>query len=142
MQTATKTVLALDVGASRIGVALSSLEARLARPLTTLKTPTALKDIEDMIEEYHVAVIVVGLPRGLSGQNTAQTQATEDFIDDLKQHISIPIRTQDEAVTSAQAENELKDRGKPYMRGDIDALAATYILEDYLRDNPLGASNG
>jgi RNase H-fold protein (predicted Holliday junction resolvase) len=39
---------------------------------------------------------------------------------------------QDEAVTSKRAEAELEARGKPYQRGDIDALAATYILEDFL----------
>ncbi len=46
---------------------------------------------------------------------------------------------QDEAVTSKHAEAELESRGKPYERGDIDALAATYILQDWLAENPEGS---
>ena len=135
MQTATKTVIALDVGSSRIGVALSNAEARLAHPLTTLSAATALSDLKDIVEGHHVAAIVVGWPRGLAGQVTEQTQTTQDFIKMLHQHFDVPIHKQDEAVTSRQAEAELKTHGKPYKRSDIDALAATYILEDFLRDN-------
>ena len=42
---------------------------------------------------------------------------------------------QDEALTSVKAEEELKDRKSPYEKGDIDSLAATYILQDYIEEN-------
>jgi RNase H-fold protein (predicted Holliday junction resolvase) len=53
----------------------------------------------------------------------------------LGQKLPLPISWQDEAVTSVRAEEELRARGKPYVREDIDALAATYILEDYLHEH-------
>jgi putative Holliday junction resolvase len=131
---ATKTIMALDVGSRRIGVALANDVARLPQPFTTLDAATALPEIEQLIRQQNISDIVVGLPRGLSGQTTDQTRFTQSFIRQLEK-FNLPIHTQDEAVTSAQAEAELKARKKPYSKGDIDALAATYILEDFLRDS-------
>jgi putative holliday junction resolvase len=137
MPTTIKTILALDVGERRIGVAAANTVARLANPLTTLeRTPQTIADIQRLIAAEGASTLVVGLPRGLDGQHTAQTAAVEQFADQLKQAIVIPLVWQDEAVTSRKAEAELQARGKPYQKGDIDALSATYILEDYLRDNP------
>jgi putative Holliday junction resolvase len=155
-----KSVLALDVGAKRIGLALASLEARLPRPLTTLlwddgndgtgeaaKHVGASKQKNDsnkegffaqlagIIEAEGVGALVVGLPRGLQGQHTAQTGAVERFTETLREHTELPIYLQDEALTSRQAEAELQARGKVYDRGAIDALAATYILEDFLTEH-------
>ena len=75
---------------------------------------------------------MVGLPRGLDGQRTAQTEEVEAFARGLGERFGLPVHMQDEAVTSKQAEAELEARGKPYGKGDIDALAATYILQDWL----------
>ena len=77
--------------------------------------------------------LVIGLPRGLEGQTTPQTEATQTFGSSLAEQLKLPVNWQDEALTSAQAEAELKARGKPYTKEAIDALSATYILEDYLR---------
>ena len=137
MQTRPSSILALDVGAARIGVASASLLARLPSPLTTLKNEGDIAaNIKHLAEEHGAAGIVVGLPRGLDGQHTAQTLATEEFASALKKVVDVPLYWQDEALTSAKAEAELHARGKPYSKGDIDALSATYILEDFLRDNP------
>lgn len=129
-----KAVLALDVGDSRIGVAVASLEARLPRPLTTLERENGnlFDELSGLVAQENVQCLVVGLPRGLDGQTTEQTMAAEAFVQELKQHLPLPVDMQDEAVTSKQAEAELEARGKPYRREDIDALAATYILEDWL----------
>jgi putative Holliday junction resolvase len=130
-------ILALDVGAKRVGVALASSVARLPHPLTTLAADDALFDkIGEIIANEAVDTIVVGLPRGLDGQHTAQTQAVEDFTAELKNHVTVPVYEQDEALTSRQAEAELQARGGDYQKGDIDALAATYILEDFLASLP------
>jgi putative Holliday junction resolvase len=125
--------LALDVGEQRVGVAVASLTARLPRPLVTLnRDNTFFKELQNIIEIENIEALAVGLPRGLDGQHTAQTRAVEAFTDELRKHCELPVHFQDEAVTSKQAEAELEARGKPYARGDIDALAATYILEDFL----------
>lgn len=136
MATAPKSILALDVGEQRVGIAVASLAARLPRPLVTLKRDnTFFKELKSIMETENVETLAVGLPRGLGGQHTDQTRAVEAFADELRRQCGLPVHLQDEAVTSKQAEAELEARGKPYVRGDIDALAATYILEDFLAEH-------
>lgn len=137
MQTTTtsKNILALDVGEQRVGVAVASTQARLARPLTTLSRGASFwSQLEQLIRTEAADLLLVGLPRNLQGLDTDQTRATQQFITELNQRFGLPIVTQDEALTSRQAEAELNARGKPFTKGDIDALAATYILEDYLKE--------
>jgi len=130
------TILSLDVGEKRVGVAMASLIARLPSPLVTLeRNDQFFQALKDLIAAEDAGMLVIGLPRGLSGQETGQTQAIHAFIAELKEHVDLAIHLQDEAVTSAQAETELQKRGKIYSRGDIDALAATYILEDFLAEH-------
>lgn len=126
-------ILALDVGDKRVGVAIASKEARLPRPLTTLQRgDNFFEELRQLVRTEEAGRIVVGLPRGLDGQTTAQTTTTERFVADLKQEVDLPVSLQDEALTSRQAEAELEGRGAAASKADIDALAATYILEDYL----------
>ena len=128
-------ILALDMGAKRVGVAIASLAARLPRPLITLQQDdTFWPTLESIVEVEGVTKLIVGFPRGLQGQHTAQTEAIEAFVEELKQHFPLPVIMQDEALTSKHAEDELRARGKPYEREDIDSLAATYILEDFLKE--------
>mgnify|MGYP006181612807 CR=1 FL=1 len=129
-------VLALDVGGRRIGVALAHTVPRLPSPLTTiLHEDDIAAAIKRLVHEYQEIALVVGLPRGLNGQETAQTKVVREFGARIEPIIGVPLYWQDEAVTSAKAEAELTSRGKPYTKADIDALSATYILEDFLRDN-------
>lgn len=130
-------LLALDVGEKRIGLAVASLAARLPRPLTTLeRDESVMSRLAEILQTEDVRLLIVGLPRNLSGEHTAQTLSTETFIEELRETTGLAVRTQDEALTSRAAEQELERRGQSYQRGDIDALAATYILDDFLRDHP------
>ncbi len=132
MPTIPNHILALDVGSKRIGLALASGIARLARPLTTLDADGDVIDqLARIITDEKVEQLVVGLPRNLDGQETAQTASVRSFTSQLEQ-FKLPIHLQDEALTSHKAEAELAARGKAYNKADVDALAATYILEDYL----------
>lgn len=127
-------ILGLDVGERRIGVSLANTVARFAGPYQTLdNTETVLDDIQGIITKESVELVVVGLPRNLSGDDTDQTRYCRDFA--AKLELIVPIVFQDEALTSHKAEAELKARKKPYQKGDIDSLAATYILDDYLTSN-------
>jgi putative Holliday junction resolvase len=129
-------LLALDIGAKRVGVALANQEAGFARPLSTLEhNETLMARIQGLCQEYNVAAVICGLPRGMDGQETAQTTYAREFAAKLPALLQLPVYLIDEAVTSAQAKEELTARGKPYQKGDIDALAATYILEDYIQDS-------
>lgn len=131
------TLLALDVGEKRIGVALASLGARLPHPHGVVAGgEAAVADIQKLIEDEDVKILVVGLPRGLEGQETKQTHAVRQFANSLAATLSIPMYLQDEALTSHYAEEELHARGKSYQKGDIDALAATTILQDFITEHP------
>lgn len=126
-------VLALDVGERRVGVAAANTLARLPRAVTTLDRGEGFWDKLDALLLTEAAeLLVVGLPRNLDGDDTDQTRLTRAFMEELKQHTDLPIVAQDEALTSHKAKKELDARGKAYKKSDIDALAAVYILEDYL----------
>lgn len=130
-----KAILALDVGDVRVGLALASRQARLAAPLTTLRRgDNFLTELTEVVNQENIGQLVVGLPRSLNGEDTAQTAAVRQFAEQLKT-LDLPIDFQDEAVTSRQAETELQKRGQPYEKSDIDALAATYILSDWLMEH-------
>lgn len=132
--------LALDIGMQRIGAAVARTDVKIARPLVTLSNDEHIfQNLSQLMQEYAVQEIVVGLPRGLEGQDTEQTAYTERFVEDLRKHVAVPIRWQDEALTSQKAEQELASRKKPYAKGDVDALAATYILEDYIAEHARGS---
>lgn len=125
-------VLAVDYGSARVGLSLASMVARLPAPYATLSNNDQLLErLKEIIAKESVSTVVLGLPRNLEGRSTAQTGTTLAFARRLEQ-LGVKVYLQDEALTSQKAEAELQARGVPYRREDIDALAATYILEDYL----------
>ncbi len=129
--------MAIDVGSKRTGIALANTLARIASPFMTLNVSGDLPaQIAKLAAEQQVSALVVGLPRSLNGADTKQTEYVKTIVQEIKQHTGLPVYTMDEAVTSAQAETELKARRKPYRKEDIDMLAAVYILEDFLREHP------
>lgn len=141
MQTKTTSIIALDVGNSRIGVAVANSIARLANPLRVISNnQTVWDEIKKLLIDENAEMVVIGLPRSLSGEETAQTKIVRTFAESLSAKTDVPIVMQDEALTSRQAEAELRLRGKKFAKGDIDTLAAVYILDDYL--NSLGTIEG
>ncbi len=129
-------VLALDVGDKRIGLALASYEARLPRAYRTIAADREhLEMIKQIIAEEQVGLVVVGLPRGMEGQDTQQTHAVRSFGNSLAREISIPVHFQDETLTSVVAEEYLDGRKQPIAKGDIDAEAAAIILEDFIAEH-------
>ncbi len=130
-------ILGLDIGEQRTGVAIANSIVGIASPLITLNAPdTLVPDIAQIVNDKEVKVVVVGLPRNLKGQATGQTVYVQKIATELENTIGLPIHFIDEALTSSKAEDELKNRGKAYQKEDIDMLAATYILEDFLVEHP------
>jgi putative holliday junction resolvase len=133
MPQATNHLLGLDLGDKRVGVALASEQTKLSSPLVTLDNdPRLTQKLKELIAEYSVETVVVGLPRTLSGQDSTQTAKVRQTIEQLTQDLKVQIVTQDEALSSVRAEEELRSRGKIFAKMDIDKLAAALILEDYL----------
>lgn len=136
-------VLGLDVGDKRIGVALADLNAPFPQPLTTLTAGPHLRaELEKLIRQHKVDHIVIGLPRNQNGEETAQSARVRQIITLLKLPERVNLYWQDESLTSVKAEKELKKRKKNYQKGEVDALAATYILEDFLATIPNLATAG
>ncbi len=134
-------ILALDVGERRIGVALANTLAKLPSPLTTIaNNQETWQNLRSLIDEHGVTHLVVGLPRNLSGDDTAQTAYCREFAETLKEKFSLDVTLQDEALTSHKAEEELKSRKTGFDKAAVDALAATYILDDYLGEHYSGVS--
>lgn len=126
-------LLSLDIGERKIGIARANTVARIAEPLVTLPNNDGFNQaLLDIIKQQEVSTIVIGLPRGLNGQETAQTKYVRDFVKRLD--ISVPTFFQDEAVTSIAARDILDSRGQQYSKEDIDAVAASIILSDYLQE--------
>mgnify|MGYP003587949376 FL=1 len=135
---AKKNLIALDVGTRRIGVALADSEVKIAIPFTTVEVDddnsSEIEEINEIIVREEIDVMVVGLPRNQSGEETAQSEYTKEFAKNFEFSVS-KIEFQDESLTSIQAENLLKSYKKPYSKGDIDMTAASIILQDYLEEN-------
>lgn len=124
-------LLALDVGTKRIGVATADSSLPIAVPLETITVDgTEIDAIKKIVSDRSVEKIILGYPRNQGGEATAQTEIAEHFGTRLKE--IAPVEYQDESLTSVIAEDRLKMSGKPYAKGDIDALAAAIILQDYL----------
>lgn len=135
---ASEYILALDYGNRRVGVAVAHIVARLPRPLTTLtNSETLLDDISHLVAQENAGLVVVGLPRGMDGGYTDQTHAAEQFADELRGELDVPVVLADETLTSIDAEASLPG-GKTHAKGDIDAMAASLILERYLAEHPAG----
>lgn len=125
--------LGLDVGDKRIGVAIVSGGVAIARRLPTLHhDPLIFDELVKLSEENDIEQVVVGLPRNLSGDDTAQTTRVRQFAKRLEQELNIPVVFQDEALTSHHAEAQLATQGDRFEKGEVDALAAQAILTDYL----------
>lgn len=122
--------IGLDVGAKRIGVARGNDLAKLASPLKIIEVDNQeIEAIGRVVKDERAHSLVVGLPRGLDGQETQQTKTVRQFADKLKS-LGLPIHFQDEAGTSKQASREsMKSNGA---NGRVDDKAAAIILQDFL----------
>jgi putative Holliday junction resolvase len=130
-----KALLGLDIGTKRIGVAVSHGGVRIAQPLTTIEVDG--QELERIIELYNqegAEVCVVGLPRNLEGQETAQSDYTRSIAQKIENE-GIKIDWQDEGLTSVKARDILGGSKKPHQKTEIDALAASLILQDYLEEH-------
>lgn len=127
-----RTLIGLDVGEKRIGVAVADLGVRIAVPFTTIEVDgNEIQAITEIVLKENADAIIVGYPRNQQGEATAQTRYVELFTEQLTD-LNKKIIFQDESLTSVIAEQRLIAHKKPYVKGDIDAQAAAIILQDYV----------
>jgi putative Holliday junction resolvase len=129
------TIICLDVGEKRIGVAVGDMAVRIAVPFDTIEVDgSEIESIAELIANQAAEIVVVGYPRNQAGEVTAQTKYVEEFANRLSD-VAPNIVFQDESLTSVIAEQRLVSYKRPYTKGDIDAQAAAIILQDYLEAN-------
>ncbi len=132
-----KRILALDLGARRIGVAVSDPGRSLAQPLCVLprkNRDTDLRAIRDLALAQQAGIIVVGLPRQADDSLTPTGQAMLRFARRLQRMLGVPVETVDEWETTAEATQVLleADVSRQGRRRVVDKLAASLILKRYL----------
>ena len=134
----------MDYGAKRIGLALSDYTGTLARAWQMVPSPGGPRLAAEAIaavvrklrqsDDPDLDRIVVGLPRRLNGDDTDQTQAVRQFVNVLMELTGLPVETQDERLTSIEAESRLALRETDWRKRKklVDAEAASIVLQDYL----------
>ena len=129
--------MGLDVGDKTIGVALSDPMFLIANPLETIKRKKASLDINRLVElinEYDVEKIVVGLPKNMNNSIGPQSMKVMSFVDLLKKQTDKEIIYEDERMTTLQSERVLIDMDvrRENRKKYIDKIAASFILQTYL----------
>lgn len=130
--------LGLDVGAKRIGVAVSDELGLTALPVLTLERKRNPRDdirsIARLARRFQVAAIVAGLPLHLSGEASPRSAKTETFTAELGEVTGLPIHLWDERLTTREAHQILYEAGheRQQHRKVVDQVAATLILQDFL----------
>ncbi|MGH2680501.1 MAG: Holliday junction resolvase RuvX [Actinomycetota bacterium] len=130
-------VLGLDLGDARIGVAISDPERRLAVPVGTVhvgQPPGELLAIAELVRERGATRIVIGLPLSLRGERGARAGHAMAFADALRAVVGVPVELHDERLSTVEAERALAEggtRGRERRRA-VDAAAAAVILQAWL----------
>lgn len=122
-------VLALDYGSARCGCAVSDPTGTLATPIEAVEVPRSkpgLARLTQIVGEMGVERVVVGLPVGLSGDDTDQTREARAFADALRSRLDVPVEMYDERFTTAIA---ARSGGASTSE---DSRAAAVLLEDWL----------
>lgn len=131
-------ILALDWGELRFGVARSDETQVLASPLATLQRRAGkrfpMPQFLSLLEAEPVVGIVVGLPISLQGQETPSSSSARELAADVARRSGLPVELADERFTTAIALDAVREMGGRTRgrKGDVDALAATVMLQRYL----------
>lgn len=134
------TVLAFDFGTRRIGVAVGEMMLGIARPLTTISAEAneaRFNAIGKLIAEWQPNTLLVGLPLSLDGEATEMTDRCRRFARQLEGRFRLPVVLTDERLSSASADERLRERGQGWRdrKATLDAEAAAIILQSHFDQN-------
>ena len=135
-------VLGIDYGDARVGVSITDPLGITAQGLETIhhngNDKVVLKRIEELVSEYEIGTIVVGVPVNMNGTKAERVEITEKFINKLRCKFGkIQIERIDERLTTVEAHRTMNflNVNKFKKRDIVDTISAVYILETYLRKN-------
>ena len=128
-------ILGIDYGTRYIGLSIADEQIKIAYPYLVLKNKGrkfVLKELKKIIEKERIKKIIIGRPIGLSGKSTEQTKITDEFINFLKNNLSISVDGFDERFTSKMAIDQRKSAKASQASLDEHSGAAAIILQGYL----------
>ena len=132
-----KTILCLDLGKKRIGLAISDVNQKIATPYDVIKEKKfseVLEIIKNLVKEFDIGSIIVGDPINMDGSLGPKSQSSRSFIANINKDIHIPILLWDERLSTVAAEKSLIEANiSRKKRGEvIDKIAANIILQNFL----------
>jgi len=130
-------ILGIDLGEKRIGISISDELGITAQGLPTIKTANEiedLKNIKEIIDQYGVERIVLGLPINMNGSLGEQAKKAISFAEKLKSSFQLTVELEDERLTTCKAEKFLieTDRSRKKRKKVIDKMSAIIILQSFL----------
>ena len=130
-------IMALDVGSRTIGIACSDALLMTAQGIETIRRTSLENDfkrLSELISEYEVHELVVGMPKNMNGTKGERAEKTEEFVEKMKEVIDLPITFWDERLSTVKAERQLiaADVSRKKRKDVIDKMAAVVILQGYL----------
>ena len=144
-------ILSIDYGRERIGLAIADSNVKMAQPLGTMERINRNEDmrrLRELVREHGVKQLVVGLPLKLDGTRGEMAEEAERFARRVQKQIGVPVELLDERLTSWEAERLLEEtqgrslhadkshggrkQKKPLARPTVDAVAAAVVLKEYL----------
>lgn len=136
---ASDAILGFDFGTKSIGVAIGQPITGSAQPLKAIKATDGIPDwtqIEAILTEWQPGLVVVGLPLNMDGTEQEMTQRARKFANRIHGRFGVPITTQDERLTTADAKARLFEYGgyKALSKGQIDSVSAVLIIESYFEN--------
>ncbi|MEW6188697.1 MAG: Holliday junction resolvase RuvX [Actinomycetota bacterium] len=129
--------MGLDIGAKNIGVAISDPLCKTSQGLTTVKRSNFSREVrklKELIENYQVDEVIVGIPLNLNGSSGPQTRMVKKYAKKLSSQLELPIKCWDERLTTLSARKALLQANvrRAQRKMVIDKVAATLILQGYL----------
>jgi putative Holliday junction resolvase len=130
-------LLALDLGARRIGVAVSDELRITARPLPMIwrrSWKELLRQVAGLVESFEAKGLVIGLPLRLDGGKGAAAESVRTMAEKFRRSLGVPVYLQDERLTTFAANSDLKSAGlnQGEIKREVDSEAAAIILRDFI----------
>ena len=130
-------ILALDIGQTRIGVAVSDPEERVATPLCVLPAAEVEQNAKSwrrVLDDWLPDALLCGLPLSLNGEEGPQAQRVREIAQKVATQTQLPLYFTDERLSSSEAKRSLREEGfsEKAMRGKVDMIAASIFLQAWL----------
>lgn len=129
--------LALDIGETRIGIAISDRTGRVAMPLKVMLAQDVValsRPFRMLVEDHEPDILVCGLPRTLAGEEGPQAERVKEVALGVSRSLGLPLHFVDERMSSREAKRILREQGlsEKQMRGKVDMVAASLFLQAWL----------